>query len=278
MAELCFDDEDLARQVLARQLRRLREASGRSLTQLASETNYDRTYLNRLENGERLSKLAVMEALDAIYGTGGLLADLWRLAQRDAFKDKYKAFMRYEAKARILHGYSLIVPGLLQTEAYARHLMSSAPLPISAGALDEGVAVRLGRQAVLHRDPPLSVRFIIDESALRRPAADRVVWHEQLSHILTASEKRNITVQVLLLAAGDHDLVGGHLSLLWMVDGTSVAYLEGSKSGGIVEDPDKVTRHRVSYERLRDMALSPAASASFIAQLMEESRPCSYAP
>lgn len=139
MAELCFDDEDLARQVLARQLRRLREASGRSLTQLASETNYDRTYLNRLENGERLSKLAVMEALDAIYGTGGLLADLWRLAQRDAFKDKYKAFMRYEAKARILHGYSLIVPGLLQTEAYARHLMSSAPSPSALGRWMKGL-------------------------------------------------------------------------------------------------------------------------------------------
>ncbi|MFF8896353.1 helix-turn-helix domain-containing protein [Streptomyces lydicus] len=273
MVELHFEEGDMARQVLAGQLRRLREASGKSLAQLAGETNYDRTYLNRLENGERLSKLSVMEALDAIYGTGGLLAELWKLAQRDAFKDKYQAFMQREATAAVTHKYSLGIPGLLQTEAYARALMSSAPMPPSAEVLDEWVAARLGRQSVLRRDPPLSVRFIIDESALRRPAADRGVWREQLSHLVTASEQRNITIQVLLLAAGDHDLVGGHLSLLWMPDGSSVAYLEGSKSGGLVEDPDKVTRYRVSYERLRDMALSPPDSASFIAQLVEESSP-----
>ncbi|MFG2397965.1 helix-turn-helix domain-containing protein [Streptomyces lydicus] len=117
MVELRFEEEDMARQVLTGQLRRLREASGKSLAQLAGETNYDRTYLNRLENGARLSKLAVMEALDALYDTGGLLADLWKLAQRDAFKDKYQAFMQCEASAVINHKYSLGIPGLLQTEA-----------------------------------------------------------------------------------------------------------------------------------------------------------------
>ncbi|MGX1755464.1 helix-turn-helix domain-containing protein [Streptomyces lydicus] len=93
--------EGSARWVLACELQRLREESGKSLAQLSEETNYDRTYLHRLETGERLSKRPVMEALDRVYGTGELLVRLWGLARLDAFKDKYREFMRLEAKAVI---------------------------------------------------------------------------------------------------------------------------------------------------------------------------------
>lgn len=102
------EDEGSARWVLACELRRLREASGKSLAQLAEDTNYDRTYLHRLETGERLSKLPVMEALDAAYGTGELLVRLWGLARLDGFADRYKLFMKYEAKATIMHKHAVV--------------------------------------------------------------------------------------------------------------------------------------------------------------------------
>ncbi|WP_308297159.1 helix-turn-helix transcriptional regulator [Streptomyces sp. UNOB3_S3] len=108
-------DEDSARATLAIELRRLREESGKSLAQLSEDTSYDRTYLHRLETGERLSQRPVMEALDAVYGTGRLLTRLWRLAQQESFKDKYKDFMQYEARAVIMHKYMMTIPGLLQT-------------------------------------------------------------------------------------------------------------------------------------------------------------------
>lgn len=274
MVEKNPEEEDSARWVLACELRRLREASGRSLAQLAEETNYDRTYLHRLETGERLSKLPVMEALDRVYGTGGLLVRLWRLARLDAFKSKYREFMQYEAKAVIMHKYMMVIPGLLQTEDYARVVLSSAPSPLlGSDELDELVSARIGRQELLSRTPAPSIRIIFDESVLRRPTADLRIWHEQLARIASATDAPNITIQVLRFDAGVHDMMGGSMSLLWTADGSAVAYLEGNKSGGLVEEPEEVTKYRLSYDRLRDLALPPPDSAAFIQQLVEDSTP-----
>lgn len=267
------EDEGSARWVLACELRRLRESSGRSLAQLADEINCDRTYLHRLETGERLSKLPVMEALDQVYGTGGLLVRLWKLARLDAFKDKYRLFMQLEAKATIMQKYATVVPGLLQTEDFARVALSSAPAPISPEELEESVAARLGRQELLHRTPPPDVRIILDESALRRPARDAKIWHDQLSRIVDVARDPHMTVQVIPFAAGLHGLMGGSLSLLWMAEGSGVAYLEGNNSGDLIEDPRDVARYRLAYDRLRDAALSPPDSAAFMRQLVEDSRP-----
>ncbi|MFF8309448.1 helix-turn-helix domain-containing protein [Streptomyces lydicus] len=273
MVEKNSEHEDSARWVLACELRRLREASGRSLAQLAEETNYDRTYLHRLETGERLSKLPVMEALDTVYGTGGLLVRLWRLARLDAFKDKYRAFMQYEAKATIIHKYSLIVPGLLQTEDFARLALSMGPTPISRDELEESVAARLGRQELLRGNPSPSVRFILDESVLRRPVLDPDVWHGQLAKIAEAAEQPTVIIQVLPFSAGVQRLAGSPLALLWMADDSAVAYLEGNGSGELIEDPEEVQRYRLAYDHLRDAALSPGNSLALLQQLVEESSP-----
>ncbi|GAA2298730.1 transcriptional regulator [Streptomyces caniferus] len=273
MVEKNSDGEDSARWVLACELRRLREASGKSLAQLAEETNYDRTYLHRLETGERLSKLPVMEALDRVYGTGGLLVRLWRLARLDAFKDKYREFMKYEAKATIIHKYAVVVPGLLQTEGFARFVLSSSPTCKGPDELEDDVAARIARQELLCRTPPPSVRIILDEAVLRRPAPDSTVWHDQLARIEDAAKAPTMTIQVLPLSVGVQGLTGGPLSLLWMADGSAVAYLEGNRSGELVEDPAEIERYRLSYDRLRDAALPPCDSSTFIRQLVEDSRP-----
>ncbi|QTZ92898.1 helix-turn-helix domain-containing protein [Streptomyces auratus] len=267
------ENEDSARAVLASELRHLRRKSGRSLAQLADETNYDRTYLHRLETGERLSKLPVMETLDRVYGTGELLVRLWKLARLDAFKDKYRLFMQLEAKATIMQKYATVVPGLLQTEDFARVALSSSPTPISPEELEESIAARLGRQELLHRTPPPDVRIILDESALRRPAPDRKIWHEQLTRIVEVADAPHMTIQMIPFSAGLHGLMGGSLSLLWMADGSGVAYLEGNNSGDLIEDPGEVARYRLAYDRLRDAALSPPDSAAFMRQLVEDSRP-----
>ncbi|MFD5396285.1 helix-turn-helix domain-containing protein [Streptomyces sp. NPDC127097] len=267
------EDEGSARWVLACELRRLREASGKSLAQLAEDTNYDRTYLHRLETGERLSKLPVMEALDAAYGTGELLVRLWGLARLDGFKDKYREFMKLEAKATIMHAYASAIPGLLQTEDFSRVVLSSVATPISPDELEETVAARLGRQETLQRHRPPHVRVILDEAALRRPVRVPGIWHDQLARISEAAKAPHTTIQVLPFSAGVHSLMGGSLWLLWMADGGAVAYLEGNRSGELIEEPEEVEQYRLSYDRLRDEALSPSDSAAFIEQLVEDSRP-----
>ncbi|MFG2601040.1 helix-turn-helix domain-containing protein [Streptomyces sp. NPDC048462] len=267
-------DEESGRAALGRALRYLREKSGRSLGQLAEETRYDKSYLYRLEVSQRLSKLAVMEDLDRFYDSGGLLVQLWKVARKEVFKDRYKEFMRLEPTARIMHLFTLGVPGLLQTEEVARVLLSGSQETNSDGELvEEQVIARMGRQQLLHRKPAPHVRFIMDEYALRRPVADPVDWNEQLVHLVDMSEMPSVVLQVLPFSAGAHHLMAGALSLLWQADGSAVAFTEGNDCGDLIEDPAAVTRQRLFYDRLRDLALPPSDSAEFIRGILKEHRP-----
>ncbi|GAA2765035.1 helix-turn-helix transcriptional regulator [Streptomyces paradoxus] len=267
---------DGGRAVLGRTLRFLREKEGKSLGQLAEDTGYDKSYLSRLESGERLSKLAVMEDLDSYYGCGDLLAREWRDARREVIKDKYKAFMDLEATAQIMWMFQLRVPGLLQTEDYARAVLSGlSGAQTTAGnseEVEEQVAARVGRQELLYRESAPDLRVILDEVALRRPVPDAKVWAEQLSHLLDAADLPNIAIQVLPFAAGVHDLMDSHLWLFWQRVGDPVAWTEGNGFGELITQADKVLRFRLSYDRVRDAALTPVESTAFIKRLLEECR------
>ncbi|MER5753152.1 helix-turn-helix transcriptional regulator [Streptomyces sp. NPDC002088] len=274
MGEVVDGAAESGRAVLGRALGFLREKAGKSLGQLADETGYDKSYLSRLESGERLSKVTVMEDLDGYYGCGDLLVSLWKMARIDAFKDKYKEYMRLEATARVMRVYTPDVPGLSQTEDFARAVLSGPQTTDKhPEAVDEQVAARLGRQLLLSKKPAPNVRFVIDELAFRRPSASAETWEGQLKHIEAIAQWPNIVVQVLPFSAGIHDLMGkGSLTLLWQKDGSAVAYTEGNSSGLLMDDPEDVLRHRLSYDRLRDLALSPSDSLTFIRDVLEEHR------
>ncbi|MDH6628416.1 transcriptional regulator with XRE-family HTH domain [Streptomyces sp. LBL] len=262
------------RAALGQALKFLRGKAGKSLGQLADDTGYDKSYLSRLESGERLSKVTVMEDLDGYYGSGDLLVCLWKVARIDAFKDKYKEYMRLEAAARIIRVYSPNVPGLLQTEDFAREVLSGPQTTDQdVEAVEEQVAARLGRQLLLDKKPTPNVRFVIDEPALRRSSASAETWESQLMHIEAVAQWPNVVVQVLPLSAGIHHLMGkGSLTLLWQKNGSAVAYTESGSSGLLMDEPEDVILHRLSYDRLRDQALSPSDSLTFIRDVLEEQR------
>ncbi|CAM5730590.1 helix-turn-helix transcriptional regulator [Streptomyces hirsutus] len=140
-------------------------------------------------------------------------------------------------------------------------------------AVEEQVAARLGRQLLLNKSPAPSVRFVIDELAFRRPAAGRRRGTVSLTHIEAIAHWPNVVVQVLPFSAGIHDLMGrGSLTLLWQKDGSAAAYTEGDSGGLLMDDSGDVLRHRLSYDRLRDLALSPSDSLTFIRDVLEEHR------
>ncbi|MFI7299729.1 helix-turn-helix domain-containing protein [Streptomyces sp. NPDC050121] len=273
MAEVVDGERESGRVVLGRTLRFLREKAGKTLGQLADDTGYDKSYLSRLESGERLSKVTVMEDLDGYYGAGDLLVRHWRAARLDAFRDQYKEYMKREATARVMRLFTPGMPGLLQTEDFAREVLSGAQTtPDGDDAVEEQVAARLGRQYLLRQKPAPDVRVIMDEFALRRPAARGKTWHDQLLHLEAAAMWPNVALQVLPFSAGAHHHMNGSLTLLWQTDGSAVAYTEGNSSGLLIEDPDEVLKQRLSYDRLRDLALSPSDSLTFIRDVLEEHR------
>lgn len=273
MGELVDGEAESALAGLGRTLRHLREKAGKSLGQLAQETAYDKSYLSRLEGGKRLSKPAVMENLDRYYGSGDLLVQLWKVARHEAFKDKYKEFMKLEATARVVHLFTPGVPGLVQTEEFAREVLSGAQATAgNTEEVEEQVAARMGRQLLLRRDPACNIRFIIDEYAFCRPAATAKTWDDQLLHIEAVAMWPNVVLQVLPFTTGVHHLMDGSLTLLWQKDGSAVAYKEGIGGGELVDDSEDVLRHRLSYDRLRDLALPSSDSLTFIRGVLEEHR------
>ncbi|GHE39542.1 DUF5753 domain-containing protein [Streptomyces capitiformicae] len=214
-----------------------------------------------------------MKDLDVYYGAGDLLVSHWKVARLDAFKDQYKRFMELEATARIMWKFTLGIPGLMQIEDFARGVLSGAQTTADVDeAVEEQVAARLGRQYLLRQKPEPDLRIIMDEFALRRPAAGGKTWHDQLLHLETAARWPNLTLQVLPFSAGAHHHMNGSLTLLWQRDGSAVAYKEGNGCSRLIEDSDEVLRQRLSYDRLRDLALSPPDSLALIKDALKEHR------
>ncbi|MDI3417856.1 helix-turn-helix domain-containing protein [Streptomyces luteolus] len=273
MSELLDMEGRSGRETLARTLRGLREKAGISLGKLADDTAYDKSYLSRLESGQRFSKLGVMEELDLYYGCGDLLVSRWKAAKREVFKDEFKGFMDLEETARVMWKYTPGIPGLLQSEGFAQEVLSGPQAtPEPEGWVEEQVAARLGRQQLLKQEPRPYVRVIIDEYAFRRPTACAEAWVEQLLHIESAARWPNIVIQVLPFKAGLHHYMSDSLTLLWQEDGSAVAYVEGNTSGVLIKDNAGVLNRRLSYDRLRDLALSPSDSLAFMRDVIEEHR------
>ncbi|GGY83466.1 helix-turn-helix domain-containing protein [Streptomyces nitrosporeus] len=266
--------EASARRMLHETLGRLRERSGLSLEELHGETTYDRSYLHKLETGARLGSPEVMAALDKVYGTGNQLQQLWELARDDAFGSRYQRFMQLEREATVQYKYACsTIPGLLQTQAYATEVLGHAR-PRDATELQEDVAARMSRQSVLDGEDVPYFRAVLDEAVFRRAASQPAVWLEQLETLLEWQKRPNVTLQALPFSAGLHDLMGGSLTVLWLANGKAVSYLEGSKSGELIEEPGRVEELRLSYDLLRDKALSPERTTEFIQQLIKEIRTC----
>jgi transcriptional regulator with XRE-family HTH domain len=257
-----------ARETFKDELKELREAAGLSLQQLSDRVHFDRSYLHKLETGERLGELETIKALDNFYGTRHL-QKLWRLAKRESVRQKYAPFMEREEKAATRYEYAAAtVPGLLQTEEYATEQLRTDSRKTEA-QLERAVELRMSRQEFLRREQPPTYRVILDEAVLRRAMKDVEAWNGQLAHIIEAAELPNVTIQVLPFDAGIQHVLGGSLTILWEKNGSSVAYLESAAHGHLVTDSLEVEHFRLSYDQLRDVALSPQESLEFIRSLMK---------
>ena len=256
------------------QLARLREHAGWTLDELSDQSRYNRSYLHKLETGERPGSSEVIKTLDRVYGLKDVLFWAWEQGKNGAFLDRFSRFMDLESRATMMQKYSAsVIPGLVQTEEYAYAQLKTARYRDSH-ALAEQLDARMKRQAILHGDNAPDLRIILDESAVFRRLPDTTGWVAQLKHLLELSDQQNMTIQLLPFSAGLQHLLGGSLTILWLPDGSSVAYEESSTTGNLIEEPGEVEQLRLSYDRLRDESLSPQKTASHIQRIMEEAQRC----
>lgn len=253
-------------------VRRLRTAAGLTQPELGAKVHVVGTRITQIERASGAKPtFALARALDIVLGADDLLIDLWPYVYREAFPNWSRKFMEYSALAVAIREYAAhVVPGLLQTEDYARALLKVGRTLGSEEQLEERVSLRMGRQERLSAPDRPELWAVLDESVLRRPVGGEAVMREQLMRLLGTATEPHITVQVLPFDQGEHDVMGGSLTVLTMPDGSEVAYTEGAHYGQLIEDQDEIRSFALSYDRLRAAALPPLMSLDMIRSVMED--------
>ncbi|WP_254693393.1 helix-turn-helix domain-containing protein [Streptomyces qinglanensis] len=252
-------------------LKRLRERRGWTQRDLAARVFVSPGRVAQLECASGARPTAELtRALDDALEAGGLLVDLWPHVYRESFPDWSRRFMELAAKAAVIREYAAnAVPGLLQTEAYARAVLGVGRTLKGPEMLDERVTSRIARQARLCEPGAPDLHAVLDEAVLARPVGGHMTMREQFERLVQASEEHK--VQVLPFTSGEHPMMGVSLTILTMPDGAEVAYTEGSDQGQLYEEPDDVATFIRAYDRLRADSLPVAMSARMIADAVEGS-------
>jgi transcriptional regulator with XRE-family HTH domain len=271
------------RRHLAARLRRLREQSGRTLTEVAANFGWSDAKLSRIETGTtgvRDSDLAQLLALYRVpesqrgqftaLATHARQRARWEKAFGDGLSDAYTSFVAFEEEAAsILSFEPQVFPGILQTAEYASAIMRRSVVLEGPDAVARGVSARLARQAVLVREPPPQLSVVIDEAVLRRQVGGPDVMRRQLLRLMEASERPNIAIQVLPFSIGAHPGVAGSFEILaFNVSAVSpLVYCEDLTGGVIRDSPTDLRRYQEAFAALRDAALGPDETHGMIQSL-----------
>ncbi|MFH9354149.1 helix-turn-helix domain-containing protein [Kitasatospora sp. NPDC017646] len=200
----------------------------------------------------------------------------WWHAYGDALPDWFRAYVGFESDAaRIVTYQCELVPGLLQTEAYARHVIRAMNPTESAEEVERRVALRMDRQRILDRHEPPQLWAIIGEAVIRRPVGGNQDMTEQLNHLAAMADAHpNITIQVLPFSAGAHAAMGASFSILSFNDiPGSVAYSEATTSSIYSERPQEIARHEDAFHRLMASSVQPERSIAWLREVAEEYSP-----
>ncbi|MFH9297184.1 helix-turn-helix domain-containing protein [Streptomyces sp. NPDC017520] len=269
------------RRRLGQELRRLRELKGMTAEEVAERLLVSQSKISRLENGRRSISQRDVRDLCGVYEVEDhrIVDSLMQMAKDSrqqgwwhAFGDiPYSVYIGLETDAESLRVYEpQMVPGLLQTRAYAEALISGALPEAPPSDIEKRVNVRSRRQERVNaQENPLRLWAVIDESALRRVVGDKQVMIEQLEHLVEQSHLPHVTVQVLPFDMGAHPGINGQYAILEFPDAadSSVVYIEGVTSDLYLEKANDVQRYSVMYEHLRAQALNVEQTREFISKI-----------
>lgn len=252
-----------------RALKAARASAGVSQEALAELIRWSPSTIAAIETGRRRPTPQFATAADEALGTGGLLAELLAAAARQQSPAWFAPWRGIEADAVALRtSQPSLVPGLTQTEAYA-HAVLSAQGTHTPDEIDQLVAGRMSRQALLTGEDPKRFTAVVDEGALRRVVGDRDVQRAQLERLVELAALPHIRLYVVPAAVGAHPGLAGGFVLATLPDGDEVAYVDGVY-GQVVDRPDAVDTIRVMWDTLLSEALPASVSVELIGKLVSE--------
>lgn len=271
---------------LMAELNRLRAASGMSRAQVAERLGTTDTTIWRYETGLTQPKPADVGALLEIYGVArAAREDLIQLAKdarkrgwwhrhREILKPGFDSYIGLESEASVVRTYQVqMIPGLLQTERYARAIIEATAMAFAPPEIDQKVAVRMARQELITRaEDPMQVVAVLDEAVVRRQVGGAVVMREQLRRLVEVGTLPNVEIRIVPFDAGAHAAMDGSFYLLEFPepDDPDLVYLEQAGSGLIPEDAEELRRYTLMFGNLMARALSASKSAAFLMSIAQE--------
>jgi transcriptional regulator with XRE-family HTH domain len=259
------------RQVFGAMVRFYREQAGLSRSELARQICKSVSLIQAIELGQRAATAEVTGDLEAALQAGGALAQL-RNEIGDglgyqAYPSWFQEWAISERKAKRLRWFEpLVVPGVLQTEDYARAIFRTR-FGITSEEIEEQVAARLIRQEILTRDEPTALWVVLDELVLRRPVGGRHVMLEQVSRLAEVARQPHMVIEVIPAGTGAHTGLTGAFALADFEDAPSIGYQEGAVRGQPVEEPKDVASLDLTWDTLRGDALPRAASLALLEEV-----------
>ncbi|HWG97916.1 MAG TPA: helix-turn-helix transcriptional regulator [Pilimelia sp.] len=279
----------VGRRRLRTALRRAREAADLTQELVAASMDWSLSKLIRIESGAVSVSTNDVKALLALYRvTDTALIDelvnlarvarrrTWWSSYRDTVPTPYASYIGLEAEAtELCYFHPISVPGLLQTEAYARTIVPvDGPYQVAPDQIETRVAIRLTRQReVLGRPDPPRITAVLDEAVLRRITGNVEIMHEQLLHLVTLGGSPNIDLHVLPFSAGNTTVNGPFVILRYPDPADSdVVYVECALFEDVIDRPESCGPYQHAFERLCADSLDPAESLDFIAKVAAELR------
>ncbi|QGV79934.1 helix-turn-helix domain-containing protein [Streptomyces ficellus] len=266
-----LDPSSSPRALLGAELRHARENAGLSQDALGLKLFVSGSFIGQLEAGTRRMQPDFAAQIDEILGTNGFFQRNCAAANRSRYPDHFAEAAESEAVATTIKEYApLLIPGVLQTERYAREVFRAYQPTATEDVIDGLVEARLARGHILD-DPTTPLLWaVLDEAVLRRRVGGPAVMAEALQHVAVLGRAHRVIVQVLPFAAGAHSSMGGALKLMDFKDAPPVAYFEGPGTGQLHDDPATVKHYELSYDLLVASALPPNDSLALIEAVAED--------
>jgi transcriptional regulator with XRE-family HTH domain len=265
-----LDPSSSPRAMLGAELRHKREKAAMTQEELGRPLFVSGSFIGQLESGTRRMQIEYARQIDEILDTDGYFARNCRAATKSKYPDHFADAAEAEAMAATIKEFApQLIPGILQTEAYARAVFRAyrptAPEPV----IDELVAARLDRAQLLD-DPTTPLLWaVLDEAVLRRTVGGSGTMAEALGRVAALVRQHRLIVQVLPFSAGAHMALEGPLKLMTFNDAPPMTYLQSLGTGQLLDDPAAVARYELAYDLVVASALSPEASLAVIESAAE---------
>jgi hypothetical protein len=282
-----LSDADMINAQLGIELRRLREEAGYTAVEACEPLKAQGPKLSKIENGRQGATPEEVRTLCDFYRASAeecqylvVLAEQRpkrrrrRAGKRDAVPDWFRRFLALEWDATEIRSYELeSVPGLLQTEDYARSTIRAWEPEADDRLVEKQVEARMRRQDVLHRTgrPALRLDVVLSEAAVRRIQGSKAIMRVQLKHLVTMSKRPDITIRVLTFDTPDRISVASAIQLFKLAQqNIASVYLEDLFGATYLKEPEEYTQYSSVFARLRDAALTPEESREFIDKVAGE--------